>query len=98
MTLSRDQKWDGNGYPSGMTEESIPIAGRITAVVDVFDALSSERPYKKAFSIKDTFEILREGRGKHFDPHVVDVFFKRRSAILEVQKKINQRPIPQERN
>ncbi|MFC1491583.1 HD domain-containing phosphohydrolase [Nitrospinota bacterium] len=87
IALSHHEKWDGSGYPNGLTEEHIPVAGRITAVVDVFDALSSERPYKKAFSLEDTLEILSEGKGKHFDPRVVDVFFQRRSAIVETQKK-----------
>jgi putative two-component system response regulator len=68
------EKWNGTGYPYGLAEEKIPLHGRIMAIADVYDALVSERPYKKAFSHKDACDIILNGRGSHFDPVIVDVF------------------------
>jgi len=82
IARTHHEKWNGTGYPSQMSGEEIPLTGRITAIADVFDALSSERPYKKAFSIDRCFNAIREERGKHFDPAVVDAFFKCESEIL----------------
>lgn len=85
IAQTHHEKWDGSGYPIGLAGEDIPIEGRITAVADVFDALSSERPYKKAFPRQKCFEIIEEGRGNHFDPQIVDAFFECASKIVEVQ-------------
>jgi putative two-component system response regulator len=82
IALSHHEKWNGQGYPLGLVGEDIPIEGRITAVADVFDALSSKRPYKPAYSIDHCFQVLEEGRGTHFDPQVLDAFFRRRSDIV----------------
>ena len=71
------------GYPSGLEGESI-LWGRICAVADVFDAVTSERPYKRAYSIEEAVGIMREGRGTQFDPRVVDVFFEKLDEILAV--------------
>ncbi len=79
------EKWDGSGYPNGLAGETIPIEGRITAVADVYDALSNARPYKPAFPPEKCFKILRKGRGKHFDPRVVDAFLARKEDILKIQ-------------
>lgn len=79
------EKWDGSGYPRGLAGEKIPIEGRITAVADVYDALSHKRPYKPAFPREKCFAILEEGRGRHFDPGVLDAFFASIRQILEVQ-------------
>ncbi|HAK46358.1 MAG TPA: hypothetical protein DCO79_10640 [Spirochaeta sp.] len=68
------EKWDGSGYPKGLSGEKIPLSARITAVADVYDALTSERPYKKAFSHEKAKKIIIEGRGSHFDPLIVDIF------------------------
>ena len=70
------EKWDGGGYPRGLKGEQIPLAARIFAIVDVYDALISDRPYRKAWTRDKTLEHIRELRGTHFDPHVVDVFFE----------------------
>ena len=70
------ERWDGRGYPRGLKGEQIPLAARIFSVVDVFDALTNDRPYRKKWSVEDTLEYLREQAGKHFDPNVVDLFFK----------------------
>jgi len=87
IARSHHEKWDGSGYPDGLKGEQIPIAARIVAIADVFDALSSERPYKKAFSEDKTFSIIKEGRGSHFDPNVVDAFFAAQEEILAIKQK-----------
>lgn len=69
------ERWDGTGYPEGLKGEEIPLSARIVAVVDVFDALISERPYKVAFPLQKAFDIIESEKGIHFDPKVVDVFF-----------------------
>lgn len=85
ISLTHHEKWDGNGYPLGLAGTDIPLEGRITAVADVFDALSSRRPYKAAFPFAKCVEILEEGRGKHFDPDVLDAFQAQRDAIVRIQ-------------
>jgi putative two-component system response regulator len=85
IALTHHEKWDGSGYPLGLAGEHIPLEGRITAVADVFDALSCKRPYKAAFPLEKCFAILEEGRGKHFDPAVLDAFLKCRDEIVKVQ-------------
>jgi putative two-component system response regulator len=85
IALTHHERWDGSGYPLGLSGEDIPLEGRITAVADVFDALSSRRSYKAAFPLAKCFEILEEGSGLHFDPQVVEAFFARRDQIVQVQ-------------
>jgi putative two-component system response regulator len=68
------EKWDGSGYPGGLSGEDIPLLGRMMAIVDVYDALTSERPYKKAFSHERAARIITEGKGTHFDPALADLF------------------------
>ena len=70
------EKWDGSGYPRGLKGEQIPLAARIFAVVDVFDALTSDRPYRKAWSVQRTLEYIRLETGKHFDPNVASIFMR----------------------
>lgn len=74
--MHHHERWDGAGYPDGLAGEGIPLAARIVSVVDVWDALSSERPYKKAFPQEKVLDLLRKGRGVEFDPEVVDLFLK----------------------
>jgi len=83
------EKWDGSGYPAGRKGEEIHIFGRITAVADVFDALSAERVYKKAWSIERIKSFFREERGRHFDPNVVDAFFLRLPKLLEIRERLS---------
>ena len=85
---SHHERWDGTGYPAGLKGEDIPIEGRMTALADVFDALSSERPYKPVFSRERCFEILYDGRGTHFDPQVVDAFFRRIDEVVALQDEL----------
>ncbi len=74
IALSHHEKWDGSGYPNGLVGENIPLVGRIAALADVFDALTSERPYKKAWSVEAALGYIEANRGKHFDPRLVDLF------------------------
>jgi len=76
IPLSHHEKWDGTGYPRGLKGEEIPMAARIFAVVDVWDALTSDRPYRPAWSEEQALTYIREQSGKHFDPDAVDLFFK----------------------
>lgn len=70
------EKWDGTGYPRGLKEEEIPLEARIFAIVDVWDALTSDRPYRKAWSKEDSFAYIQAQSEKHFDPRIVELFFK----------------------
>ena len=85
IALTHHEHFDGSGYPLGLSGISIPLEGRITAIADVFDALSCERPYKQAFPISECFEMLEKGRGKQFDPEVLDAFLSRRADIVDVR-------------
>jgi len=87
IALSHHEKWDGTGYPQGLSGAKIPLAGRITAIADVFDALTSKRPYKEPFSQEKSYAIIREGLGNHFDPDVVDAFFSIEEEILSIKEK-----------
>lgn len=85
IALSHHEKWDGSGYPKGLKGSKIPQAGRIAAIADVFDALTSKRPYrKKPFSPKQAFGIIKKGRGSHFDPEVAAAFLAIESEILSI--------------
>lgn len=72
IALTHHEKWDGTGYPAGLRGEDIPLVGRITALADVFDALTSVRPYKRAWTLDETVDYIRKERAKHFDPLLVD--------------------------
>lgn len=76
IAVTHHEKWDGSGYPKGLEGEDIPVAGRIAAVCDVFDALTSSRPYKKAWAIEDAVKLINEQSGAHFDPNLVNHFNK----------------------
>ena len=85
IVLTHHERWDGNGYPNGLKGSEIPIAGRIAAIADVFDALTSKRPYKEAFPLKKSLCLIKEGGGSHFDPEVVDAFFSATDEILSIR-------------
>ena len=85
IALTHHEKWDGTGYPLGLAGDDIPIEGRMTAVADVFDALSTKRSYKPAFPRKKCFRMMEESRGTHFDPKLLDAFFRRRKEIANIQ-------------
>jgi putative two-component system response regulator len=85
IALSHHEKWNGKGYPLGLSGENIPMVGRIVALADTFDALTSKRPYKEPYPLAIAFEIIKKERGQHFDPAVVDVFFENIDEILKIK-------------
>ncbi len=89
IALSHQEKWDGSGYPQGLSGDAIPISARLMAVADVYDALISERYYKKAFSHESAVGIILEGRGSHFDPDVVDAFKRIEGKFVEIATKFS---------
>ena len=97
IALTHHEKWDGSGYPYNLKKTAIPIFGRICAICDVFDALTSNRPYKKAVPIDQSLEIIKKGKGLHFDPEVVEAFFSIQEEILSIRRK-HEDPISEKRN
>ncbi len=87
IALTHHEKWNGKGYPNGLSGEAIPIEGRISAVADVFDALTQERPYKKAWTVDDAVHLLKREKNEHFDARIVDLFIDNLSKILEIKMK-----------
>jgi len=87
VALTHHEKWDGSGYPYGLVGDAIPMEGRLVAVSDVYDALSSERPYKPAWSPEDAFNFIRDQAGAHFDPKLASLFLKIRPEIIEITEK-----------
>jgi putative two-component system response regulator len=87
IALTHHEKWDGSGYPKGLKGLKIPLVARIVAIADVFDALTSKRPYKEPFSLEKSYSIIKECRGNHFDPDVVDAFFAIEDEILSIREK-----------
>ncbi len=87
IALAHHEKYDGSGYPGGLVGEAIPIEARIVAIADVFDALTSVRPYKKAWSVEESVALLQREKGKHFDPVLVDLFVGQLPAILEIKER-----------
>jgi two-component system response regulator RpfG len=92
IALGHHEKYDGSGYPNGLVGDHIVLCARIVAVADVFDALTSVRPYKKAWSSEDAFAHLRAQRGAHFDPRLVDAFLGMRDDVLRVQREWSDAP------
>lgn len=90
IALGHHEKWDGSGYPSGLAGESIPQAGRIVAVADVFDALTSVRPYKKAWSFEDAAAFIQDNAGTHFDPEVAAHFQRCLPEILAIHNRYRE--------
>ncbi len=85
VALTHHEKWNGSGYPNGLAGEEIPVEGRIVAVADVFDALTSKRPYKEAWSVEKTLDLMRSEKGKHFEPKLVDLLEENLSQILTIK-------------
>ncbi len=84
---SHHEKWNGKGYPDGLTGDKIPLISRIIAIADVFDALTSNRPYKKAWKVDDAFELINNESGEHFDPDLVESFIQVTPEILRIKEK-----------
>ena len=88
IILYHHEKWDGSGYPNGYKGEEIKLCGRIAALADVFDALGSQRQYKKKWEDDDIFEYIRSQSGKHFDPALVSLFFDNIETFLDIRARI----------
>ena len=86
IAISHHERWDGTGYPKGIAGDAIPLAGRICAVADVFDALTSDRPYRAALPNHTVYDMMAAESGQHFDPAVLDAFLAQRSAVEAVQQ------------
>jgi len=82
------ERWDGTGYPTGISQDRIPLSARIMALVDVYDALRSKRVYKEAYSHEKSIDIIKQGRGSHFDPTIVDVFLENESLFRDTFDRI----------
>ena len=87
IASTHHEKWDGSGYPNQLKGTEIPIEGRITAVADVFDALSSKRCYKDVIEVEECYRIIQEDSGTHFDPEVVTAFVSCKDKILRAKEK-----------
>jgi putative two-component system response regulator len=86
IALTHHEKWDGSGYPQALSGEAIPLSGRMMAIVDVYDALRSERPYKKAFNHEEALGIMKEGVGRHFDPKLFENFMEIEKEIFAISE------------
>ena len=86
IALTHHERMDGTGYPQGLVEDEIPEEGKITAVADVFDALTTNRVYRRAFPLGEALEIMREGKGDHFDPKILDCFFDAMDRVLGIKE------------
>lgn len=89
IALAHHEKWNGTGYPNGLSKKKIPIEGRIVGLADVFDALTSRRPYKGPYPVEAAIEIISLARGKHFDPDIVDVFLGSIKEIKKIKKEVD---------
>ncbi len=90
IALTHQEKWDGTGYPKGLKEKEIPLVGQITAICDVFDAITSKRPYKEAHSLEEALKFISEQSGKHFDPHLVKKFKEIVPDLMKIKEKFSR--------
>lgn len=88
IAISHHEKWNGKGYPQGLSGDKIPVSGRIVGIADVFDALTSRRPYKDPYPVEVACDIIKKERGRHFDPNMVDVFVKNLDEILKIKSEV----------
>jgi len=88
IALTHHERWNGSGYPYGLAGEEIPLVGRIVCLIDVFDALTTRRPYKNAYPVEVALEIMRKERERHFDPAVLDIFLENIEAILQIREEV----------
>lgn len=89
IAMSHHEKWDGSGYPHGLAGDAIPLSARIMAVADVYDALTCKRPYKVPFPHEQAVEIIRQGRGTHFDPDIVGAFLQLEDELAETERRLS---------
>jgi putative two-component system response regulator len=95
IAWTHHEKFDGSGYPRGLKGHDIPLLGRIVAVADVFDALTSERPYKRAWPLEDARGFLEAGKGRHFDPMCVDAFLAQWEQVIDIGRRFQDEEVPQ---
>ncbi len=91
IALTHQEKWDGTGYPKGLKGKEIPLVGQITAICDVFDAITSKRPYKEEYSIEEALEYITSQSGKHFGPHLVEIFQQVVPDLKKIKEKFSQK-------
>ncbi|MHC4875172.1 MAG: HD domain-containing phosphohydrolase [Planctomycetota bacterium] len=96
IAMTHHERWDGTGYPAGLSGEDIPLSGRITAIADVYDALTTKRSYKEAFSHEKAVRIITEGRGTHFDPRLVDAFLSCADKFEQTGRRLRDDVLPDE--
>ena len=84
LALNHHEKYDGSGYPNGLKEEEILLEARMLSIIDVFDAMTHKRVYKDAFSTEEALDYIRNQKGKHFDPELVDIFISNIEGILDI--------------
>jgi putative two-component system response regulator len=89
VAISHHEKWNGRGYPQGLSGDKIPIAGRIVGLADVFDALTSKRPYKDPYPLDVACDIIRKEHGQHFDPDVADVFLENIDEFVKIKEEVS---------
>ena len=89
IALNHHEKWNGKGYPEGLSGQGIPLEGHIVSVADVFDALTMVRPYKRAWSVEEAVQLIQEGRGVDFSPDLVDAFMRKLSVIIQIREEYN---------
>lgn len=90
VALTHHEKWDGSGYPYGLRGHEIPLEGRIVAISDVFDALTSTRPYKEAWDVNRAIDLLKEESGRQFDPELIDAFLEGLPTVLEIKESFSE--------
>ncbi len=95
VALNHHERWDGSGYPSGLRGEEIPLIARIVSIADVFDALTSERPYKKAFTYDEAIPIMEKEREVFFDPVLFDIFMHNIKIFIDIREKLKDEPVGQ---
>ena len=88
IALGHHEKYDGSGYPNGLVADHIPLCARVVAIADVYDALTAVRPYKKAWPAEEAFAYLKNQRGRHFDPHLVDAFLGVERDVARIQREL----------
>jgi putative two-component system response regulator len=94
IALRHHEKWNGKGYPDGLAGEAIPLEARIVAIADVFDALTSVRPYKDAWPVQDAVALMRRESGQHFDPQLIEPFIGILPRVLEIRERFSDVPVP----
>jgi len=88
VAISHHEKWNGQGYPQGLSKDKIPLVGRIVSIADVFDALTSKRPYKDPFPVEVAVDIIEKEQGEHFDPEIVQIFLENVDSIVEIKSEV----------